>query len=199
MVTSMQWPVIPGQTPIHLPTDEGPVLVQVAEIAGSPMLLICSQQAVKIPIVRFHSACVFGESLRAVDCDCGVQLVAALHAIVREGGIITYAWEEGRGLGIEAKLRAIALQQEAGIDTAQAFARLGHPPEPRNFENHVAVLRLILPGGPVRLASSNPKKVKALKSAGFEIVERVTLQVPDTPERIAYLAEKESALGHLRQ
>jgi GTP cyclohydrolase II len=141
---------------------------------------------------------MFGEALRATDCDCGVQLEAAVKAICAEGGIITYAWEEGRGLGIAGKLRAIALQQSKGIDTAEAFRILGHPPEPRSFDNHVAALRLVHDGTQVRLASANPAKVAALARAGFEVVERLTLEIPTTPERASYLEEKTTSLGHLR-
>jgi GTP cyclohydrolase II len=197
MTETKQWPRVAGQTPITLPTEHGVLEIQLAQVGETPMLLLCSEFCVEVPLVRLHSACVFGESLGALDCDCGVQLEAAVKAVASEGGVITYAWEEGRGLGISAKLRAIALQQASSIDTAEAFARLGHEREPRRFENHIEALRLVHPTGPIRLASSNPAKIRALEAAGFEVLDRVNLPIPETPERLAYLAEKRAVLGHL--
>lgn len=150
-----------------------------------------------VPVVRFQSACVFGEGLRAKDCDCGVQLDAAVKAICEDGGILTYAWEEGRGAGIARKLDAIALQQDRGIDTRQAFEELGIPVEPRTFDNHVAALRMVFAGSEVRFASRNREKIAALTRAGINVSERITLKTELTGERVEYLARKLPALGHL--
>lgn len=191
-----QWPIIDGNAPVQVPTPSGDVFVQLARPFNSDVMIIVSQKAVEIPVVRFQSACVFGEGLRAIDCDCGAQMEAAIALICRDGGVMTYAWEEGRGLGIAEKLRAIALQQSQGIDTAEAFHQLGHPSEPRNFDNHVAALKLVFKGSKVKLASSNPAKIAALARGGIEVMERIVLDVPTTPEREEYLARKIPALGH---
>lgn len=160
------------------------------------LLVISSGKKVEVPLVRFHSACAFGEGIGATDCDCGVQLEAAVEAVIRDGGFVTYAWEEGRGIGIAKKMAALALQQVEGLDTAEAFTKLGYPPEPRSFVNHVAALRQIFGGPSIRLASANPAKVAALAHAGILVAERLKLTVPLTNERATYIASKVLALGH---
>ncbi len=110
---------------------------------------------------------------------------------------MTYAWEEGRGAGIARKLDAIALEQEKGIDTGQAFEELGMPIEPRNFDNHVVALRKVFGGSKVRFASRNPAKIAALERAGIGVSERIALETEMTGERVRYLASKLPALGHI--
>lgn len=163
---------------------------------GQVLLVATTSEIPDLPVVRFQSSCVFGESFHAIDCDCGAQLDAALKLIGKEGGILIYAWEEGRGTGIVNKIRAIALQETLGVSTAQAFRDLGHQPEPRSFEAHIAALRMIFGGTHIRFASDNPHKIAALKRAGYH-VERVRLKIAMTPERAAYLAHKREHLGHL--
>lgn len=191
-----EWPQISDLPPIAIPTPHGTAFAQLACVSDQKVLVISSCQKVDIPLVRFHSACVFGEGIGAIDCDCGVQLEAAIEAVVREGGFVTYAWEEGRGIGISNKMAALALQQAEGINTAEAFAKLGFPPEPRDFTNHVIALRQIFHGPSIRLASANPSKEAALAEAGLEVVDRVKLAVPLTSERATYIAGKVLALGH---
>jgi GTP cyclohydrolase II len=191
-----EWPQISELAPIAIPTFHGTVFAQLADVEGEKLLVISSGKKVDLPLVRFHSACAFGEGIGATDCDCGVQLEAAVEAIVRDGGFVTYAWEEGRGIGIVKKMAALALQQTEGLDTAQAFDRLGYPPEPRRFSNHVAALRQIFDGPAIRLASANPAKEAALAGAGIKVAERIKLTVPLTSERATYIAGKVLALGH---
>ncbi len=182
-----------------IPTAHGDVLVQLAQLPDGDLLVITSSYVPDVPVVRFQSSCVFGEGLRALDCDCGVQLDAAVKAICEAGGIITYAWEEGRGLGIAKKLEAIALQEAEGIDTAEAFRKLNCDPEPRTFANHVEALRLVYKGDKAVIGSRNPKKIVALENAGIKIVERVTLETPMTEQREVYLSSKIPALGHFEK
>lgn len=183
--------------PVRIPTPHGEVQAQLAELPEGDVLVYTAGEPREVPVVRFQSACVFGEGLRAKDCDCGAQLDAAVKAICDDGGVLTYAWEEGRGAGIARKLDAIALQQEKGIDTREAFEELGMPIEPRNFDNHVAALRMVFDGSEVRFASRNPAKIAALKRAGIEVSERITLETEMTRERVEYLAKKLPALGHI--
>jgi len=194
--TGFEWPQISDLAPIAISTFHGTVYAQLADVGGESLLVISSGKKVDVPLVRFHSACAFGEGIGATDCDCGVQLEAAVEAIVRDGGFVTYAWEEGRGIGIVKKMAALALQQAEGLDTAQAFDRLGYPPEPRSFANHVAALRQIFDGPTIRLASANPSKEAALAKAGIAVTERIKLTVPLTSERANYIAGKVLALGH---
>jgi GTP cyclohydrolase II len=191
-----EWPQISDLPPIFISTHHGPVYAQLAYAGHEKMLVICSEQKVEVPLVRFHSACAFGEGIGATDCDCGEQLEAAVKAIVEQGGIITYAWEEGRGIGIVDKMRALALQQAEGVDTAQAFRALGYEPEPRDFQNHLSALGQIFDGNTVRLASANPAKEAAARSAGYAVAERFILDIPLTSERRNYVSGKVSALGH---
>lgn len=192
-----QWPKIAARNPVRIPTPHGEVEVQLAELPSGPVLVFTAGECAETPVVRFQSACVVGEGIRAKDCDCGVQLDAAVKAICEAGGILTYAWEEGRGVGIARKLDAIALQQDKGLDTREAFEQLGIPSEPRNFDNHVAALKLVFSGSLVRFASRNPEKIAALNRAGIDVAERITLKTEMTGERIEYLTRKLTALGHI--
>ena len=181
---------------VTVPTPGGILNVKVAEVKGESLLVAMSETLPEVPVVRFQSSCVFGEAFHAVDCDCGAQLTAALNLICTEGGILVYAWEEGRGAGIIDKIKAIALQQTKGVSTADAFQTLGHEPDPRTFKAHIAALKQTFSGTTIKVASSNPKKISALERAGYT-VERVTLEVPRTPERDAYLKHKKDYLGHI--
>lgn len=192
-----QWPRTGPRAPVRIPTPHGDIEAQLVELPEGNVLVYTAGEPSDMPVVRFQSACVFGEGIRAKDCDCGVQLDAAVKAICDDGGVMTYAWEEGRGAGIARKLDAIALQQERGIDTAQAFKELGMPIEPRNFDNHVAALRKVFGGSEVRFASRNPAKIAALQRAGIGVAERITLETEMTGERVDYLASKLPALGHI--
>jgi GTP cyclohydrolase II len=177
-------------------TPSGTLRVKVVDVNGRSLLVATTPTLPEVPVVRFHSACVFGEAFHAMDCDCGAQLDAALKLIGVSGGILVYAWEEGRGVGIANKIRAIALQQTQGLSTAAAFSALGYAPDPRTFDAHIAALKGVFNGNRVRFASNNPRKIAALEKAGY-IVEWVKLEIAMTSEREAYLAHKRDYLGHL--
>lgn len=174
----------------------GTLHVKVVDVNGQSLLVATSPTIPDVPVVRFQSSCVFGEAFHAIDCDCGAQLDAALKLIGVSGGILIYAWEEGRGAGIVDKLRAISLQQSRGLSTAEAFKALGHEPDPRTFGAHIAALKHVFSGDCIKLASGNPRKIAAVEKAGYT-VERVKLDVAMTPERKSYLAHKRDHLGHL--
>lgn len=184
-------------THITIPTPKGIVHIRAVQVNDTALIVAMSPAIPEVPVVRFHSSCVFGEALHAVDCDCGAQATAALELIIREGGILVYAWEEGRGVGIVDKVRAIALQEQQKLSTAEAFAALGHQPDPRTFALQIEALKQVFGGNRIRLASNNPQKIRAIEAAGFTVVERVKLVVPMTPERKAYLEHKKEHLGHL--
>ncbi|MDP1617236.1 hypothetical protein [Phenylobacterium sp.] len=181
---------------VTVPTPAGILRVRVAEVNGQTLLIATSETVPEVPVVRFQSSCVFGEAFHAVDCDCGAQVSAALKLICSEGGILIYAWEEGRGTGIANKLKAIAMQQGEGLSTSEAFKALGHEPDPRTFVSHIAALKEVFAGLRIKIASDNPRKMTALENAGY-FVERVRLNVPMTPERAAYLKHKRDYLGHI--
>src|SRR5699024_10661275 len=143
------------------------------------------------PLVRVHSECLTGDALGSHRCDCGDQLTAALAAISSAGtGMLIYLrGQEGRGIGLENKLQAYALQDDAGMDTVEANIALGLPDDARTYDAAAAILQY--EGcSRIRLLSSNPAKSTALQSSGITVTERLHLQLPDRPENSAYLESK---------
>jgi 3,4-dihydroxy 2-butanone 4-phosphate synthase/GTP cyclohydrolase II len=147
-------------------------------------------------LVRIHSQCLTGDVFGSLRCDCGEQLNRAMEAIAEEGsGILIYEEQEGRGIGLMAKLQAYALQDE-GLDTVEANEHLGLEVDYRDFAlpaeilKHLGVRR-------VRLMTNNPQKVAALTSAGIRVVERVACEVSPGPDALFYLTTKKLRLGHL--
>ena len=147
-------------------------------------------------LVRLHSACLTGDVLGSLKCDCGPQLHAALAAIAAEpaGGILLYMQKEGRGIGLINKLRAYALQDQ-GFDTVDANLRLGFESDERDFAVAAVILRL-LGVDAVRLLTNNPDKVAALTDAGIEVVARVPHAMAPNPHNAAYLDTKRDRSGH---
>ncbi len=148
------------------------------------------------PLVRVHSECLTGDAFGSYRCDCGEQLDAALAAVAAAGrGVVLYVrGHEGRGIGLRAKLRAYALQDE-GADTVDANRALGLPDDSRSYDAAAAVLA-DLGVTRLRLLTSNPAKVEALTDLGIDVVERVRLPVDDRPENARYLATKRARLRH---
>ncbi len=148
-------------------------------------------------LVRVHSECLTGDVFHSLRCDCGEQLDAAMAAIHAAGrGVVVYTrGHEGRGIGLLEKLRAYRLQDE-GHDTIDANLALGHPVDARDFLPAAHVLR-DLGLTRVRLMTNNPVKREALVACGVDVAERVPLQVASGPGNAAYLATKQSRLGHL--
>ena len=110
---------------VQLITEFGPVRVTHIQEGQKEGLLVVGRDPLADPVpVRVQSSCVFSEALRAVDCDCAAQLEESIKIAATEGGIVVYIYEEGRGAGLRSKLAAIKLQQDFGLDTATAFARL---------------------------------------------------------------------------
>ena len=146
--------------------------------------------------VRIHSQCMTGDVFGSVKCDCGRQLDAAMQYIEREGhGAIVYQLQEGRGIGIVNKIRAYALQDE-GADTIEANERLGFEADMRRYEQCAEILS-DLGLRQVRMMSDNPAKIRALRYAGLEVVERVRLEVEPHACFAAYLKTKKEKMGHL--
>ncbi|MEO8479141.1 MAG: bifunctional 3,4-dihydroxy-2-butanone-4-phosphate synthase/GTP cyclohydrolase II [Gemmatimonadota bacterium] len=147
-------------------------------------------------LVRMHSRCLTGDVFHSRRCDCGSQLERAMELITEAGsGVIVYLDQEGRGIGLLNKLRAYALQ-DAGDDTVQANARLGFKADLRDFGIGAQILR-DLGLTTLRIMTNNPRKLVGLEGYGLEIVERVPLQSPTTPDNEAYMTAKRDKLGHL--
>ena len=148
------------------------------------------------PIVRIHSQCLTGDVFHSLRCDCRQQLELALATIADAGhGILLYENQEGRGIGLMAKLQAYELQDQ-GLDTIEANLELGYAADCRHFELPAAILKLLKVKS-VRLITNNPAKVEALELAGVEVVERISAIVPESDENARYLETKREKMGHL--
>ncbi|MER3426485.1 MAG: GTP cyclohydrolase II [Pyrinomonas sp.] len=147
-------------------------------------------------LVRIHSQCLTGDVFGSKKCDCGQQLHRAMELIEREGrGAIVYQLQEGRGIGILNKIRAYALQDQ-GADTVEANERLGLGVDLREYRQCAEIL-LDLGLRRVRVMSNNPAKIRALRRAGLEVVERVPLEVEPHEAAMHYLRTKKHKMGHL--
>ncbi|HEX4286555.1 MAG TPA: GTP cyclohydrolase II [Terracidiphilus sp.] len=163
---------------------EGLVALVMGDIHGAP------------PIVRIHSQCLTGDVFGSLRCDCRLQLELALGRIAEEGaGILLYEQQEGRGIGLMAKLKAYELQDQ-GLDTVEANVELGFAPDCREYELPAEVLKL-LGVSKVRLITNNPEKVAALESAGIAVTERVSAEVVPQESFERYLKTKHEKMGHI--
>jgi GTP cyclohydrolase II len=148
------------------------------------------------PLVRIHSQCLTGDVFHSLRCDCRQQLELSLAMIADEGGgILIYEQQEGRGIGLMAKLQAYELQ-DSGLDTVEANERLGFKADHRDFALPAGILKA-LGVTRLRLLSNNPDKVEALESAGVSVVERVPCEVTPSVHAEEYLKTKKEKLGHL--
>jgi GTP cyclohydrolase II len=148
------------------------------------------------PLVRIHSQCLTGDVFGSLRCDCRQQLEMALGMIAEErAGVLIYEQQEGRGIGLMAKLQAYELQ-DSGLDTVEANERLGFKADQREFALPAEILKS-LGISRVRLLSNNPDKVAALERAGIDVTERVPCEVTPSEHAQEYLKTKKEKLGHL--
>ena len=147
-------------------------------------------------LVRVHSACFTGDTLGSLRCDCGDQLQRALFRIAQEGrGVVLYMHQEGRGIGLENKLKAYALQDQ-GLDTVEANEALGFKPDLRHYGIGAQILA-DLGLSTIRLMTNNPRKIVGLEGYGLRVSKRVPLEVPPNQSNHRYLSTKKQKLGHL--
>jgi GTP cyclohydrolase II len=147
------------------------------------------------PLLRIHSQCFTGEMLGSLRCDCRDQLEMAMQAIAEEGrGLVIYEYQEGRGIGLMAKLEAYELQ-DRGLDTVEANHALGFKADYRDFSLPAAIVR-DLGIKQVRLLSNNPRKAHALVKGGVEVVVQLGCEAEPTPHSHAYLQTKREKMGH---
>jgi 3,4-dihydroxy 2-butanone 4-phosphate synthase/GTP cyclohydrolase II len=148
-----------------------------------------------IPLLRIHSQCFTGEVLGSLRCDCRDQLEMAMQAIAEEGrGVVIYEYQEGRSIGLMAKLQAYELQ-DAGLDTVDANHVLGFKSDCRDFSLPAAILSELRIRR-VRLMSNNPRKTQVLRDAGIEVVEELPCEAEPTMHSLGYLKTKKEKLGH---
>ncbi len=146
-------------------------------------------------VVRVHSECLTGDSFSSLRCDCGPQLDAALQCIQNVGwGCLVYLRQEGRGIGLHAKIQAYNLQDQ-GADTLDANLILGHPGDARNYKIAAEILKSVGIDR-VCLLTNNPDKVNQLKNSNIEVVERMPLVVGINEGNRKYLETKIEKMGH---
>ena len=163
---------------------EGAVALVMGDIHSAP------------PLVRIHSQCLTGDVFGSLRCDCRQQLELALSMIADAGaGVLIYEQQEGRGIGLMAKLQAYELQDK-GLDTVEANVELGYDNDYREYKLPSEILRQ-LGVKEVRLISNNPDKVAAVEAAGVKVVERVSAEVEPYEQSEAYLRTKKEKMGHL--
>lgn len=162
----------------------------------SAVALVMGNVYAEPPIVRIHSQCLTGDVFHSLRCDCRQQLELALATIAAAGsGIVLYENQEGRGIGLMAKLQAYELQ-DRGRDTIEANLELGYAADCRHFELPAEILKTMGISA-VRLITNNPEKVEALEAVGIKVVERIQADVPIEPESAGYLKVKREKMGHL--
>ena len=147
-------------------------------------------------LVRVHSECLTGDVFGSRRCDCGWQLQNALQRISDEGrGVLLYMRQEGRGIGLAAKIHAYKLQEE-GYDTVEANIKLGFPMDLRDYGMGAQMLHDI-GVRKIRLMTNNPKKVVGLEGHSLEIVEQLPIISEAHPDNARYLATKREKMGHV--
>ncbi|GAA2700192.1 GTP cyclohydrolase II [Actinoplanes palleronii] len=148
----------------------------------------------RAPLVRPHSECLTGDVFGSQRCDCGPQLREAAERITEQGGFLLYLRQEGRGIGLYAKLDAYALQDD-GLDTYQANLALGRGEDERDY---TAAAQMLLAVGVdrIRLLSNNPDKALQLDELGIEVTQRIPTGVHVSAANVRYLRTKASHTSH---
>ena len=139
-------------------------------------------------LARLHSECLTGDVFGSSRCDCGPQLREAVTRMAASGGFLLYLRQEGRGIGLYAKLDAYVLQDD-GLDTYEANVALGYGEDQRDYT--VAAQMLFTLGQPtVALLSNNPDKAEQLRRLGVSVSEMVPTGLHLSDDNARYLATK---------
>ena len=182
-----------------LPTDQGDFRIRVFHDAESGLdhvaLTLGEMEGPNPVLVRVHSECLTGDAFGSLRCDCGPQLNAAIRQIQEVGwGCIVYLRQEGRGIGLHAKIQAYNLQDK-GADTVEANLLLGHPADARDYSIASKIIKAVGIHN-VCLLTNNPDKVKQLTLNGTIVSERMPLIVEIGDENREYMAIKVDKMGH---
>ncbi|MCQ2365898.1 MAG: bifunctional 3,4-dihydroxy-2-butanone-4-phosphate synthase/GTP cyclohydrolase II [Akkermansia sp.] len=146
-------------------------------------------------LCRVHSECLTGDVFGSRRCDCGDQLHRAMERVAKEGGVILYLRQEGRGIGLAAKLHAYKLQEQ-GLDTVDANIKLGFAPDLRDYGVGAQILR-DLGVRHLRLLTNNPRKIVGLSGHGLDVVEHLPISIPPNEDNARYLETKRDRMGHM--
>jgi 3,4-dihydroxy 2-butanone 4-phosphate synthase/GTP cyclohydrolase II len=149
----------------------------------------------KPTLVRAHSECLTGDAFGSMRCDCGAQLQASLSMIGKEGGVLLYMRQEGRGIGLANKIRAYELQ-DGGLDTVEANRKLGFKEDHRDYGIGSQILKY-LGVSEMKLLTNNPRKIYGLDGFGLKIVERLPIEMAPNQKNLNYLTTKRDKMGHL--
>ena len=208
-VTTAQIEALAGNVQVEVThVSDGPVPLEEAEdarfvcfreangILEHVAILIGTREHWPDPVpVRVHSACLTGDLFGSLRCDCGQQLRGSLRVFAaRGGGVLLYLAQEGRSIGLGNKLRAYALQQE-GLDTVDADCTLGFGADERRYDAAVEMLR-DLRIERIQLLTNNPEKVRALRAAGINVVDRMPLYGTLNRHNLPYVKAKADRAGH---
>jgi 3,4-dihydroxy 2-butanone 4-phosphate synthase/GTP cyclohydrolase II len=192
--------LITREQTIQMPTDYGTFDLHLyqSDFDGQHHLALVKGviDSSKPVLVRVHSECLTGDVFGSKRCDCGSQLHTALRQIEKAGsGVLVYMRQEGRGIGLPAKIHAYKLQEQ-GLDTVEANEKLGYAPDLRDYGLGAQILG-DLGVRKIRLMTNNPRKVVGLEAFNLEIVEQVPIRSVSNPHNENYLATKKKKLGHM--
>ncbi len=184
---------------VKLPTDFGDFMCHSyhSKVDGQTHLaLVHGDIDPEKPVLcRVHSECLTGDVFASRRCDCGSQLHTAMRRVAQEGGVILYLRQEGRGIGLSAKLHAYKLQEQ-GLDTVDANIKLGFAPDLRDYGVGAQILR-DLGVRKLRLLTNNPRKIVGLAGHGLEVVEQMPISIPAHADNKHYLDTKRERMGHM--
>lgn len=184
---------------VKLPTDFGEFICHSyhSKVDGQTHLALVHGEidSEKPVLCRVHSECLTGDVFASRRCDCGSQLHTAMRRVAEEGGVILYLRQEGRGIGLSAKLHAYKLQEQ-GLDTVDANIQLGFAPDLRDYGVGAQILR-DLGVRKLRLLTNNPRKIVGLTGHGLTIEEQLPINIPAHEDNKHYLDTKRNRMGHL--
>lgn len=184
-------------TAARMPSTRGNFKLEAfsSEFPDFPHLALVKSLVEEVVNVRIHSECMTGDVFGSLRCDCGEQLHRSSEYIESNGGVVIYLRQEGRGIGLENKLKAYNLQDE-GMDTIQANLALGFHADDRDFTPAIEYLKS-KGVRKINLLTNNPEKIASFEGTGITVVKRIPIIVAEDQENAPYLRTKKESMGHM--